>query len=385
MHLLMLTEYFPGLEHPGLWMTGGVEARCYYIAREVSIAHQVTVIAAHVDGLPEEEHCGRLRVLRVGFRRRYTQASSLIGRISYMWSAVRRASSIPVDVIEACSWIAYPPASRIAAKLHVPSVAFCFDVWAGQWCRMFGAAGILGEALERYAWSRRWSLFNVISLSTRRKLLQQGVRADRVKVFAPGIDLQEIDRAEAVKSDHPSVCCVARLVPYKRVQDLIEAVAIVRRRVPRLTCTIIGTGPMEMELRRLATDRGLEAAVTFVSAGLPHSEVYRHMKSATVFCLPSCVEGFGIVVAEALACGTPAICADIEALRGVVGDGAAGLLFEPGNAMALAGCIEQFLGDGALYARCVSSGRALAVAYDYRTIAEATTRTYENLQMVETV
>jgi glycosyltransferase involved in cell wall biosynthesis len=81
------------------------------------------------------------------------------------------------------------------------------------------------------------------------------------------------------------------------------------------------------------------------------------MKSAGVLVLPSTREGFGLVLAEACACGTPCVAYDVPAVREVLADGEAGMLVAPRDVAALAAAIDRVLTDAAERGRFIAAGR----------------------------
>jgi len=88
-----------------------------------------------------------------------------------------------------------------------------------------------------------------------------------------------------------------------------------------------------------------------------HVAVIGRMKSARVLVLPSTREGFGLVLAEAMACGTPCVAYDVPAVREVLSDGAAGVLVAPRDVEGLAMAIDHLLDDAAERERLIAAGR----------------------------
>ena len=95
----------------------------------------------------------------------------------------------------------------------------------------------------------------------------------------------------------------SKIKRYKAVGHAIRALAVVRRRHPTCTLTIVGDGDGMDGLRRLTTELGLDAAVRFAGF-LPHAEKIRLLQSAHVAVNPSVKEGWGLTNVEANACGT---------------------------------------------------------------------------------
>ena len=117
--------------------------------------------------------------------------------------------------------------------------------------------------------------------------------------------------------DSPRLVCVGNLVPVKNHERLLAAFARVHPRTGG-SLAIVGTGPLEDDLRRRSADLGLDAAVTFAGEIEPHL-VPRWLRAADAACLVSEREGFGLAALEALACGRPVGPADSRVGRGEPG------------------------------------------------------------------
>ena len=131
---------------------------------------------------------------------------------------------------------------------------------------------------------------------------------------------------------------------------------------------IIGDGPERQKLETLARELGVDAMFCgFVRS----SQVMREIIAASdVFCLPSEVEGFGITVVEAMACGVPVVVADIPPLREVVADGKAGLLARAGDPAMTATALQRVLTDKKLASTLVVEGKKRLAVYNWDAIAK---------------
>jgi glycosyltransferase involved in cell wall biosynthesis len=125
------------------------------------------------------------------------------------------------------------------------------------------------------------------------------------------IDLGEWRRMLAVHpaaADRPTVLFVGRFYRRKRVDVLLRAARIARERIPGLEIRLVGNGPCAPAWRALARELKLEDTVTWLG-DITRAELAAEYNRATVFCLPSVQEGFGIVLLEAMAAGRPIVAA----------------------------------------------------------------------------
>ncbi|MFB8042739.1 glycosyltransferase family 4 protein, partial [Streptomyces hydrogenans] len=183
------------------------------------------------------------------------------------------------------------------------------------------------------------------------------------KTFHPGSGGDEV-RARLGLTDRPVVVCVSRLVPRKGQDTLIRALPRILRRVPDAVLLIVGGGPYEKDLRRLAVETGVTASVRFTGA-VPWSELPAHYGAGDVFAMPCRtrrggldVEGLGIVYLEASATGLPVVAGDSGGAPDAVLDGETGWVVRGESAEDTADRVTTLLLDPELRARMGERGRA---------------------------
>jgi glycosyltransferase involved in cell wall biosynthesis len=169
--------------------------------------------------------------------------------------------------------------------------------------------------LERAVYSRA-SLVVTLTGAFRRLLVERyGVAPWNTAVLAPGVDLErfsEGDRTAArahfgLAADVFVVCCTRRLVPRMGLDVLIDAWARAFGGNDRARLLIAGDGELREDLEREVVERSLDGAVT-VLGSLSDEELLALYRAADVNVVPSVsFEGFGLVLLEAAACGTPSI------------------------------------------------------------------------------
>ena len=205
-----------------------------------------------------------------------------------------------------------------------------------------------------------------------------GVSPDRLALVPEGIDLDlwQPSTDPAVLTDLDArrepftVLCVARQYPRKRIIDLIDAFALVIVREPRARLVVIGDGPEHAALERRLQERGLRNSVQLLGALQDDGAVRAWYNRASVFCLPSEQEGFGIVFLEAMASGLPVVSTRAAAIPEVVLAGEVGLLVPPRDPSALADALLRLLQDPPLRARLREAGRLHARNYSWERVAD---------------
>lgn len=185
-----------------------------------------------------------------------------------------------------------------------------------------------------------WAAANLSStLGTAVERLPKGVDADRFRPDGPNL------RERLGLAGKRVVLTVARLVPIKNVQRLLDAMALIRVRLADAHLVIVGDGPEAGPLRESATSLGIADAVTFVGY-VPHAETPDFYRAANVFALSSDFDNSPNVVLEAMASGLAIVTTDVGGVRELVADrtGATpGAIVVPKDPTALAEAVEQFL------------------------------------------
>jgi glycosyltransferase involved in cell wall biosynthesis len=168
------------------------------------------------------------------------------------------------------------------------------------------------------------------SATCRAELLAAGFPAERVRVIANGVDTARFRPGGGDDSilvpipwSGPMIVFAGRLIEAKGVLELLEAWPRVLGEVPESHLVVLGSGPLESALRRLAQRVSPGGRVHLVGEV---SDVRPYLRAASGFVLPSWAEGLPNSLLEAMAMGLPCVTTDIGSIRDAVEDGREGLL-----------------------------------------------------------
>lgn len=328
-------------KHP---QAGGAERATYEIARRwVRLGHKVHLVTANFPGGKRTDNIDGIKVTRLGGK-----YSLYIEAFLFYLLKLNGKYDVVIDEVNMIPFLT-------PLFVRVPKVAFIHQIFGSDllkeelpWYQAKLCALMEPHLLRLYK-----NIPIITSKSTRKDLLKIGIDNNNIKVTNYGVD-HSLYKPGKSKSSFPLVCYLGRLKRYKGVHYLIEAMTKVVEQIPEAKLNIVGRGDSdyEIELRRLSKHLQLEGNIIFHNLAFRDS-LYRKvelMQEAWVQVLPSIREGFGLVVAEASACGTPTIAANVPGLQDTVQDYETGILV-PRRVDALAESITHVLNDGELRGR----------------------------------
>jgi glycosyltransferase involved in cell wall biosynthesis len=225
-----------------------------------------------------------------------------------------------------------------------------------------------------------------ISEYTKRTLIENlRLPADRIYTVYPAVDgecFRPLDVPEAFRTQYGLrtgwryVLYVGSDDPRKNLTTLVQVFASVQQMVGRVKLLKVGASqyPQErLRLLALVEELGIQEDVRFFGK-VPETDLPCFYNLADVLAMPSLLEGFGLPVAEAMACGLPVVCSTETSLPEVAGS--AGLLVDPGNVHELAGALAQVLEDRTLADSLRSKGLERAAMFTLGHMAEGILRVY---------
>lgn len=255
------------------------------------------------------------------------------------------------------------------------------------------AAGLIAARLFRIpciatrrsttAPGRLWRLPDrviAISGAVREALCSAGVGPGRIVVVPSAVSLSALARVPVrrfrtrTRRAIPVILAAGALTEEKGHHTLIEALALLRQRVPGVALVLVGEGPARPELEALVRRLGLERRVRFHGE---RRDATPFIRAAQVLAQPSLREALGTTVLEAMALGTPVVATRSGGLAELLGDGA-GLLVPPADPKALAEGLERVLTDPLLRGAMVHEARVRVRDYDAPGVADRVAEVYRS-------
>ena len=179
-----------------------------------------------------------------------------------------------------------------------------------------------------------------ISEIVKKILIKGGIKKERVSLIYDAVNCSTVTRKGALRKELDVVGpnslllgTVAALVKRKGHKYLFEAMVKVKKQFPQLKLLVVGEGPLEQKLRKLAEKLGLENEIIFLGFRKDIPEV---LSTLDIFLLVSTKEGLGVSLLEAGSYGLPIVATNVGGIPEIVKDGVTGLLVPPKDSQTLA-------------------------------------------------
>ena len=239
------------------------------------------------------------------------------------------------------------------------------EVWWYESPFPVSAVGYAAEPLYLRAYRHTPSL--TISASTEADLRRLGF-VSPIKVLPIGLEPMLVPSVR--KEANPTFLYVGRMAPSKRVHEIIEAFRRYQAADPKARLWLIGDGPHSYlaALHSLVRRLGLDEMVQFLGR-VPSDEKHKRMARAHVLLMASVREGWGLSIAEANMCGTPAVVYDIPGLRDAVRNGETGFVVPP-TPEGLADGMHRLAGSAAVYEQLRQGAKQWSSTFSFDTAAD---------------
>ncbi|MCJ8500911.1 glycosyltransferase [Desulfatitalea alkaliphila] len=286
------------------------------------------------------------------------------------------------DLIHSHYWLSGMVGAMAQTRWHRPHITMFHTLGAVK----NRSCGAENEPARRIA-HERWiaATADHIVVPARREmenlLADYHARRETISIVPCGVDPDlfrpmDRDRAHrelAVPADAELVLYVGRFAPLKGLARLLAAVALLRQQHPRLQLMLVGgDGPQSAGHQALTTevDRlGLQKTVRFMGR-VTQQALPLFYNAADLLALPSFYESFGLVVLEALACGTPVVASPVGAAETLVKPGVNGALVRGDQAADLASALDAVLAESRRTKGTADRIRTTVAGYQWSRIAD---------------
>ena len=280
------------------YVIGGGEKRAYYLAKELSKEHEVHLFGMKFwkgdkvikkEGIFYHGVCKPIPLYKKGRR-------NFLEPFSFSYGLLKNLFQEDFDIVDCYNFPYFP---CFIAKFYClvkkkPLVITWLEHWGDYWYDYLGFKGSIGKFIERLTLKLSDNVV-VISKDVKEKLMKNGISVKAT--ISLGVNLETINGIK-VKKRNIDILYAGRLMKEKKIDFLIRAI----KELDNVNCLIIGEGPEKKFLQDLVKELDLKNRVKFLDF-IEENKLYRYMKSAKIFALPSIREGFSLVTLEASACG----------------------------------------------------------------------------------
>lgn len=306
------------IKHP---KKGGAEIILYELAKRLALEnHSVTWFSQSFPGAKSDELFEGISIVRRG------GTYSVFFKAFTYYRSLKKKPDIVLDCINTMCWQTPIFVERNKRILYANQSAR--EVFFYEYTFPVAFLGYVLEPLQYLTYKNTRAL--CYSKSIREDLVRFGLPKNNVSVFSLGIDHSRYKPGKKAKT--PTFVFVARFVRNKRSNLCIEAIEIVRREFPDVKLYLVGYGYEELSLKKTIQKKNLSKNIiivnknnVFLKRDLSDAKV-KCMQEAWAHLLFSVKEGWGMVVTEAAACGTPSIVSNVTGLKDSVINGKTGIV-----------------------------------------------------------
>jgi 1,2-diacylglycerol 3-alpha-glucosyltransferase len=247
--------------------------------------------------------------------------------------------------------------------------------------------------LEKLLWSRFSSVYNQLMLvttptETAARLIRPRLQVE-VMAVSSGIDLKKFTpsgdnekiRARYGIPNKPAFLFVGRLDPEKKIEELLEAMALAREQAD-FCLVVVGKGIRKKPLEKLAETLGIAGDVIFTGF-IPEEDLPMIYHLSRCFIIASTAELLSLATLQAMACGLPVIAVRAGALGELVRDRVNGLLFDTGDIHGIVRCMLEIIGNQALGEQMGEKSLEFSLEHDIHKTVRSFERIYDYLAQKE--
>jgi L-malate glycosyltransferase len=364
MRILTLIYEFPPVG-------GGGGRAAYDICRGlVARGHNVTVLTAHMQGLPFEEYKDGIRLVRISSFRRETFGASFITMLAYvlagLWAGLRLIRLDCPDIIHAHFAV---PSGALAWVLsiftgipyiltaHLGDVPGGVPEKTGKWFRWI-------EPFTHPIWNRAKK---VIAVSEHTRQLALKHYSVNVKVVPNGADVKHLAPAKIKLNTPPRLVFAGRFVPQKNPFAIVQILSQLKDL--NWNCSMLGDGPLFEDVK-LEIKKADMSERFFMPGWVTPDVVLEHFSKSDILLMPSLSEGLPVVGVQALATGLAIVASEIGGFLDLVDNDKNGYLIDVQDAPAFSRILNEIISNPKILLRLREASLEKARQFDIQKIVD---------------
>lgn len=347
---------------PPKWLAG-TEIATYNLADHLARrGHEVHVITSHDSGLPELSEENGFYIHRIAWPK-----TRFIGIVTFWVKICLTIRKVKPEIIHSQSLLIGVPAWAAKKFLKIPYV-----IW--------GQGSDIYLPIRFTRMTSKPILQNadaVLALTEDMKQKMREIYERKIYVVPNGVDLErfKISLGDKKEGDPKMIIFVGRLHPVKGVQYLIEAMAIIHRKMPNVKLVLVGDGVERSRLEELAKRLDLNGCIQFAGQ-VPQERIPQVMHQADIFSLLSLSEGFPVVLLEAMAAGLPIVATNVGGIPDIVEEEVNGYLVNVRSPEEISEKILFLLQNNEIWEEISATNREKAELFTWYKVADTVEKIY---------
>lgn len=302
---------------------GGAEVVLLEVAKRLAKeGHEVHILTGLISNQPLYEEIEGIKIHRI--KMPVSARVEALGRPAFIlystWHLRRLIKKEKFDIIVE-NIAPNPSFTPLVARIHgIPCIGIIHDIPA--WSKLgYSVFVSLLNAVQTSVFIKLMPYlgFVVVSHESYRKL-QKITKKGKQIVVHNGVDVRGMDKVTVSKKfSRPTIIYIGRFSLNKRLDWLLQATAILRRRFPEIQTLIVGTGTEKLKekLLDMQNELGLEGNVEFTGE-ISETKKIELLKKSHLLVLPSTTEGCPLVLIEAMACSVPVVASNVGGIPEIV-------------------------------------------------------------------
>jgi len=249
-------------------------------------------------------------------------------------------------------------------------------------------------------WLKRWAYYSFVTLTERRSLRRlTGLLANsnataktisnvykiphkNINTIYLGMDLEIAPITKDLENrrlTNPTLLLVGGNIQRKGLPIILRALKSLIKEIPNLTLQVVGKNQNIDRMKALANKLGVGDYVDFLG-WVPPEKIHMYYRQASIFVMPSLMEGFGLVFLEAMAQGLPVIGGNVGGTSELIKDGENGILVSPGHSASLHDKILSLLTNGDFRKKLIKNGyKTIEKRFAVKNMIHETVRYYDEV------